>query len=267
MIRRDKDKILEEKIKTFPLIISVLLHIGVLVVFGAVNYTREDILAVKLISQDSGISLQIEPGSDKFRAESIQIRKIDTTSLFQEHEAASLTAETKKSITYGLEALSIEDNEQFSPSERNSNPSASSNTGGYTTTTLITGMHEEGKTIASVKEKGITNTGTPLSSFEKEVTEGELGSINGPSFLRMVKPEYPLLARRHGKKGKVVLRLLIDERGRLANVEIVERAGHGFDEAAVKAVKLSTFLPAKKNGKPITSRVLLPIQFKLTGED
>jgi len=36
-----------------------------------------------------------------------------------------------------------------------------------------------------------------------------------------------------------------------------------FTKAAVKAVKRSTFLQAKRDGKPIASRVLLPIRFTL----
>ena len=93
--------------------------------------------------------------------------------------------------------------------------------------------------------------------------EGEFGSINGPSFLRMIKPDYPRLARRFGKEGKVVLRLFIDEHGRLLNVEIVEKAGYGFDEAAIEAVKASAFRPAKLNGISVACKALLPVRFKL----
>jgi protein TonB len=60
-----------------------------------------------------------------------------------------------------------------------------------------------------------------------------------------------------------MLRLTIDEVGKLLDVEIVKEAGFGFDEAAVKAVRASTFRPAAKDGKPVACRVLLPIRFKL----
>lgn len=93
--------------------------------------------------------------------------------------------------------------------------------------------------------------------------EGEFGSINGPSFLKMIKPEYPRLARRLGREGKVVLRLFIDEHGRLVSVEIVEKAGHGFDEAAIDAVKASTFRPAKLNGHSVACKAVLPVRFRL----
>jgi protein TonB len=79
----------------------------------------------------------------------------------------------------------------------------------------------------------------------------------------MVKPEYPRLARRLGKEGKVVFRLFIDAHGRLLNVEVVKKAGHGFDEAVIEAVKASSFQPARLNGKPVDCKATLPISFKL----
>ena len=93
--------------------------------------------------------------------------------------------------------------------------------------------------------------------------EVEFGSAIGPSFLHREMPVYPVLARRVGKEGRVVLRLTIDEKGSLINIEVIENAGYGFTDAAIAAVKRSTFLPAKEGGKPIASRALLPVSFKL----
>ncbi len=76
-------------------------------------------------------------------------------------------------------------------------------------------------------------------------------------------PIYPKLARRLGKEGIVLLRLTIDERGRLRDVEVLKKAGSGLDEAAIKAMRESAFKPAEKNGKPIACRVRAPIRFVL----
>lgn len=97
----------------------------------------------------------------------------------------------------------------------------------------------------------------------RDIVEGEFGSINGPSFLRMVKPDYPRLARRLGREDNVLLRLFIDEHGRLGSVELIEKAGYGFDEAAIEAVKASTFRPARLNGISVACKALLPVRFKL----
>jgi protein TonB len=71
------------------------------------------------------------------------------------------------------------------------------------------------------------------------------------------------LAKRLEKQGTVLLRVTIDERGRAAEVEILRKAGFGLDEEAVRAAKESTFIPAKRDGKPFTCRALLPIRFVL----
>lgn len=89
------------------------------------------------------------------------------------------------------------------------------------------------------------------------------GSATGPAFLRRVLPEYPELAKRLGKEGRVVLRLHLDARGNLQRVEVVERAGYGFEEAAITAVKQSAFRPAMVDGEPRACIALLPIRFVL----
>jgi TonB family protein len=93
--------------------------------------------------------------------------------------------------------------------------------------------------------------------------ETRFGASVAPAFLHREMPIYPMMARKLGKEGKVLLRLTIDEKGNLLGVDVIERGGYGFTEAAMEAVKKSTFLPAKKDGKPIASRALLPVRFRL----
>lgn len=93
--------------------------------------------------------------------------------------------------------------------------------------------------------------------------ETRFGDSVAPAFLHKEIPVYPMMARKLGREGKVILKLIIDEKGNLLNVEVIEKADYGFTEAAVEAVKKSTFLPAKKDGKPIASRAILPIRFQL----
>ncbi len=129
----------------------------------------------------------------------------------------------------------------------------------------LTAPSEE-KTPAA--ENTPSNSGAQAGGVDSGSGGGSLetwfGSLNGPRFLRKTMPVYPPLAKRLQKEGNVLLRLTIDERGLPVNVEIVKSAGFGFDEEAVKAVKNSTFVPAKKEGKPITCKVLPPIRFILT---
>jgi TonB family protein len=61
----------------------------------------------------------------------------------------------------------------------------------------------------------------------------------------------------------VVLKVVIDERGRVGDVEVMRSVGHGFDEAAVAAVRQWKFRPATRNGKPIKVVHVIPFDFRL----
>lgn len=106
--------------------------------------------------------------------------------------------------------------------------------------------------------KGVTGAVSPGA-----IENVPFGSATGPSFLHRAMPVYPFAARRMNKEGKVVLRLTIDEHGRLVHTEVVEGAGYGFTEAAVEAVKKSTYRPARRDGVAVLSRALLPVRFEL----
>ena len=104
---------------------------------------------------------------------------------------------------------------------------------------------------------------TAAPELPKPLLDAEFGLENGPRFLHRELPVYPLIARRLGKEGTVLLRLTIDEKGNLLNVEVLDGAGYGFTEAAVEAVKKSTFTPAIVDGKAVPSKAILPIRFSL----
>ncbi len=94
--------------------------------------------------------------------------------------------------------------------------------------------------------------------------ESAFGAADGPRFLRRVMPHFPRMAQLRGREGTVVLRLTLDKTGHLVNIEVVSGAGDGFDEAAVQAVRGSTFSPALKNGMPVACKAVLPVRFQLT---
>ena len=105
-------------------------------------------------------------------------------------------------------------------------------------------------------------TGAPKGA-PQGVAVTNFGNPSAPSFLHREQPVYPLMARRLGKEGKVTLILLIDASGKLRDIEVAERAGYGFTEAAIEAVKKSTYAPALRNGERVTSKAILPVRFHL----
>lgn len=84
-----------------------------------------------------------------------------------------------------------------------------------------------------------------------------------PSFKTKVDPVYPDEARRAGLEGLVVLEVGIDSTGKVFDVAVVQSAGHGFDEAAVRAMKESTFIPARRGNEPVAVRLRIPVRYTL----
>ena len=95
------------------------------------------------------------------------------------------------------------------------------------------------------------------------IAETVFGNSGAPAFTHREMPIYPLLARRLGKEGKVLLKLLIDKNGTLQDIEVIEPSEFGFTEAAVAAIKKSTFSPAYRNGEKVPSKAILSVRFNL----
>ena len=78
------------------------------------------------------------------------------------------------------------------------------------------------------------------------------------------RPVYPLYSRRSGETGVVMLRVLIDEQGRPAQVRIEQSSGYGrLDAAAVAAMRAARFKPYTENGIALAVWAPAPIIFEL----
>jgi len=111
-------------------------------------------------------------------------------------------------------------------------------------------------------DAGFSGVGAGNSSSEGPI-DARLGSANGPKFVTKVMPKYPHRARELGMEGTVVLRVTIDTRGMPVRVESVRKAGHGFEEEAIRAIRSSIFAPASIGGRQVACRVLVPVRFQL----
>lgn len=83
-----------------------------------------------------------------------------------------------------------------------------------------------------------------------------------PTLKEHSDPLYPPDALRERLTGSVGLELEIDESGRVVAAKIIQAAGHGFDEAALAAVRTWTFEPARQNDVPVRSTVQLTLPFE-----
>lgn len=77
-------------------------------------------------------------------------------------------------------------------------------------------------------------------------------------------PAYPAAARRAGREGRAVLRVVVSRTGEGRDVRIAESSGTAsLDEAALAAVRLWRFAPARRNGEVAEDVVLVPVSFRL----
>ena len=87
----------------------------------------------------------------------------------------------------------------------------------------------------------------------------KIGSINNPH------PPYPLIARKKGFEGKLILEVLVNEDGSVKSTSIRESSGYEIlDTVSKKTVEKWTFIPAKKMGQAVKDNIQVPIKFVLT---
>lgn len=85
-----------------------------------------------------------------------------------------------------------------------------------------------------------------------------------PKLLQFAQAPYPPEAEKAGLQADVILKLTIGKDGKVSAAEVVEPAGHGFDEAAREAALKFVFEPATRNGTPIPGQILYKYSFTLT---
>jgi periplasmic protein TonB len=96
-------------------------------------------------------------------------------------------------------------------------------------------------------------------------TQGVGGLSATPDYNVNPKPPYPLIARRIGAQGEVLLRVLVRPDGSVATVELARSSGFSLlDESATRTVRENwRFIPARHDGTPVESWVEVPIKFVL----
>lgn len=77
-------------------------------------------------------------------------------------------------------------------------------------------------------------------------------------------PSYPAASRRMGEQGRVVLRVALDETGRVTSVKVKESSGHRrLDEAGLSAIKNWQCNPAMRDGVAVRAEAFQPFDFIL----
>ncbi len=81
--------------------------------------------------------------------------------------------------------------------------------------------------------------------------------------LNNVEPSYTDAARKHKVKGVVTLKVILRHNGEIDIVQVVKGLRHGLTEKAIEAARKIKFIPATKNGRPVSQYVVLRFVFSV----
>jgi len=87
--------------------------------------------------------------------------------------------------------------------------------------------------------------------------------ITKPELIHKVEPEYSEEARKAKWQGTVELKVVVDEHGKVREVQVTHPLGLGLDQKAIEAVQQWLFKPGMKDGKPVAVVATIAVAFHL----
>ncbi len=84
-----------------------------------------------------------------------------------------------------------------------------------------------------------------------------------PQAKKRVRPIYPREMLRANVSGEVVVDYVVDEKGNVSEAKVVRSSHREFEDSAVECVLKWKFHPALEDGKPVKTRMRIPITFNL----
>ncbi|MDQ1922703.1 energy transducer TonB [Massilia pseudoviolaceinigra] len=87
---------------------------------------------------------------------------------------------------------------------------------------------------------------------------------SGVEYIQPPQPVYPTMSKRMGEQGKVVLLILVNEKGMPDQVKVQTSSGSArLDEAGRQAALRAVFKPHVEDGHPVSVYVIVPLTFQL----
>jgi TonB family protein len=106
-----------------------------------------------------------------------------------------------------------------------------------------------------------TPTAAPSIDYTKIFSGKEVNSK--ARILSKPEPTYTEEARKNQITGTVVLRVVLSSSGQVTNIEAVSGLPYGLTERAISAARSLQFVPATKDGHPVSTRMELQYNFNL----
>lgn len=89
------------------------------------------------------------------------------------------------------------------------------------------------------------------------------GGVTAPIPIYKPEPPYSEEARKAKYQGTVVLLIIVDTQGSVADARVVKPLGLGLDEKALETIHTWKFKPGTRNGVPVPVRVMVEVTFRL----
>ena len=118
----------------------------------------------------------------------------------------------------------------------------------------------DGKSIGGGK-KGGSRGNNPDDEPNRVYKSPEVSAR--PRVITKPEPQYTEQARRDQVTGTVVLRVVFSSSGQVTNIQAVQKLGGGLTEKAIAAARQIRFLPAMRNGQPVSMYMQLEYNFNL----
>ena len=124
---------------------------------------------------------------------------------------------------------------------------------------------KKGATVLQ-EDEGVAKVGLPppVAPIHDERGVYPMGSIPPPKLLKQVTPDYPPEAKEKGIGGKVVIQIVINERGEPAQAKVLKSDNEIFNAAALAAVSQWRFEPPMFDGLPVKVDWIISINFTAT---
>jgi TonB family protein len=122
---------------------------------------------------------------------------------------------------------------------------------------------QQAETPAETRPAPVQQPAVARSREGDLVPAGTAGLIP-PRITRRGAVNYPPVARAQRVQGTVITNVLVSETGDVLDVRVIRGVnGPGLNDAAVQAMRRSSFAPAQKDGVRVRSYLTVPVEFKL----
>ena len=104
----------------------------------------------------------------------------------------------------------------------------------------------------------------PVSPKANPPTSAPAGVETGANILDLPRPAYPIMSRRLGEEGVVLLQIEVLADGSVGSIKVLRDPGfRRLIAAAIAAAKKGRFKPASRDGRLVRSTVRIPFRFVL----